>query len=91
MGPMPLGYHAFIARIYGGDLREAVMNLPGNWTTGEVTSGAPKSSMKTTDNGPRKHELVNQEIKDARYWDTKAAAAIRRVSRRLAVGKARAK
>ena len=67
------------------------MNLTGNWTTGEVTDGAPKSSMKTTDNGQSKHEVVKQEINDMPYWEEKVASAMRRVSRRLAAGKARAK
>ena len=65
------------------------MNLPGNWTTGESTDEAPNSSMKTTtDNSPRKHEVVNQEFKDKPFWDEKVAAAMRRVRKGLAEGKA---
>ena len=42
----------------------------------------------STDTGPNKLAVVNQEIKDARYWEDKVAAAMRRVSQRLEAGKA---
>jgi len=66
------------------------MNAPGNWTTSKLTTGAQKNNMMSTDNGPNKLAVVNQEIKDTRYWEEKVAAAMRRVSQRLAEGKARA-
>ena len=67
------------------------MNAPGNWTTSKLTTGAEKSEMKSIDNGQNKLAVVNQEIKDARYWEKKVGDAMRRVSQRLPAGKAPAK
>ena len=63
------------------------MNAPGNWTIGTFTTGAQENKMESTDNGPNKLAEVNQEIKDTQYWEVKVAAAMRRVSQRLAAGK----
>jgi len=63
------------------------MNAPGNWTTSTFTTGAQENKMGSTDNGPNRLAEVDQEIKDTRYWEEKVAAAMRRVSRRLAAGK----
>jgi len=64
------------------------VNAPGNWTTSKLTTGARKVKLKSTDNGPSELAVVNQEVKDARYWEEKVGAAMRRVSHRLAAGKA---
>lgn len=48
---------------------------------------AEKKEMKSTENGRNKFAVVNQETKDAQYWENKVADAMRRVRQTLAPGK----
>ncbi len=48
-----------------------------------------KKEMKSTENGRNKFAVVNQETKDAKYWENKVDDAMRRVRRTLAEAKER--